>query len=128
MKAKTATTYEQVAAVRHAARPDGMTAADMSAAWESRITCPFCGSDCAHPTFVRVLPAGRLRAMATIDAEGVHLDMAKAPIGRGVRITLGFLCENGCGWVDMLGFHKGTLFYLRQEQPEERHAPTLWRD
>lgn len=96
------------------------------------LLCPVCHDEYVHPVAVCVVPAGRSSGALTVTAAGLRLDPTVAPIGRGVAITLSFVCEQGHEFEYMLHFHKGMTFIERCIGPTYSNpcdAPdTIWRD
>jgi hypothetical protein len=90
---------------------------------ERLLHCPVCEFDYTHPTLVEVNAGGKI---TRITADGNESSIGPAA-GRGVRITLGFVCEEGHGFEVDLHFHKGcTGFTARQSLDVPSH--TIWRD
>jgi len=98
---------------------------------EPALACPVCGFEYVHPVGVECCPSGP-RGHARIDAEGVHMDPAAGSPGRGVAVTLDFLCENGHLFTYRLAFHEGRTFLERTMANAPRDAGqwprTIWRD
>ncbi|NLX59687.1 MAG: hypothetical protein GXY74_11430 [Phycisphaerae bacterium] len=98
---------------------------------EPALACPVCGFEYVHPVAVECCPSGP-RGHVRIDAEGVRLEPVSAPEGRGVAVTLGFLCENGHLFTYRLSVHKGQTFLERTMGNAPRDADewprTIWRD
>ena len=100
---------------------------------EPAMACPICGFEYIHPVGIECNSPGTAKGLLRIDSDGVHLDPKQAPIGRGVRITLKFMCEYGHSFEYQLHFHKGQTYVERRMAclPMGRHEQwpdTIWRD
>ena len=96
------------------------------------LACPVCGFDYIHPVAVECRSPGQANGHLRIDHRGIHLDPMVPPDGRGVVITLTFLCEDGHLFTYHLRFHKGMTFVERTLADEPREVDlrprTIWRD
>jgi len=99
---------------------------------EPALGCPVCGFEYVHPVGLVCHSAGSRNTALRVDAHGIHQNPCNAPWGRGVRITLEFLCEGGHRFDYSLSFHKGWTFVERQmshkELEFEEQPRTIWRD
>ena len=100
---------------------------------EQIVLCPLCGGDYVHPYMVEVNPAGNFAAAVAISCLGLHVDKTRKPDGRGVRVALGFSCEN-CAHISLLSFRfsKGQTHFaiadLGESVTEEGiFLGTIWR-
>ena len=120
------------------ARPEESIEADRPlisvtrACGEPALACPVCGFEYVHPVGLVCLSAGSRNTALRVDAHGIHQNPRSAPWGRGVRITLEFLCEGGHRFDYSLSFHKGWTFVERQMSDKELdmddRPDTIWRD
>jgi hypothetical protein len=98
---------------------------------EPALACPVCGLEYVHPVGVECCPSGP-RGHVRIDAQGVHMDPRPGSQGRGVAVTLEFLCENGHLFTYRLAFHEGATFLERilanAPQDADEWPQTIWRD
>lgn len=96
-----------------------------------RLLCPICHDDYVHPTAARILPPGHTPGLLAVTSGGVALDPDVPPIGRGVIITLTFVCEHGHTFSYEFAFHKGQTFVRRRPGRDigPCEAPdTIWRN
>lgn len=92
------------------------------------LVCPACGFDHVHPVRVEVISPGAEKGKVTVDNAGIRIDPNYPPVGRGVGITLDFVCEDGHRFTITYAFHKGQT--LRRvivsssgpPNPRVRHA------
>lgn len=87
------------------------------------LVCPSCGFNYVHPVEVEVNAGGRI---TTITHDGMQHTKGAASV-RGVRISVAFWCESGCGTRWTLQFHKGMTFSTVEEDDDAGIA-TIWRD
>lgn len=96
------------------------------------LACPVCGDAHVHPVGFECRSPGNARGHVRIDCEGISLNPATPPSGRGVMMTLRFICESGHGFDYEFQFHKGnTLVACQTCQLAEDVAlrpQTIWRD
>jgi len=98
---------------------------------KAMLLCPVCHHENVHPIAVRVVPAGRAPWELLVTSAGLRLDPTIAPTGRGVVITLSFLCEEGHAFEYELAFRKGSSLIRREigsGSPNGVPADTIWRD
>ena len=89
------------------------------------LICPICKGIEVHPISIYCNPAGEEAGDIAISRSGVVRDRNRLPEGRGVKITLRFVCENFHCWECTMHFHKGSTSYSVKVGGEEK---TLWRD
>lgn len=96
------------------------------------LLCPVCGFEYVHPVGLTCQSAGRANTRLRVDAEGIHQDPLSSPSGRGVRITVEFLCESGHRFDYSFQFHKGWTFIEREANPQalevDQRPQTIWRN
>jgi len=91
--------------------------------------CAICGYNFVHPVEFACLPAGKSGGLVSITAFGIHRQPLAPPIGRGVRLEITFLCENGHKYKRSWQFEKGnTLTWVTCLCQAEFDASTIWRD
>jgi len=99
---------------------------------ESVLACPACGHFCVHPVGIECHCPGMPGGVLTVSSKGISLDPEPKPDGRGVKITLKFLCECGHQFRYELTFHEGqTYLKLRISSVEllqHDFLDTIWRD
>ncbi len=97
---------------------------------EPVLLCPACQYENVYPVAVHVVPAGRSPGELLVTAAGLRLDPNVPPKGRGVMITLAFMCERNHEFEYELAFHKGTTSIRRRigiGLPRGVVADTIWR-
>jgi len=99
---------------------------------EPALACPMCGSEYVHPVSLECASPGTRHGTVSINANGLAVNPQTGPSGRGTRITLGFLCEQGHVFEYALQFHKGCTLVERSMGPAPSDVmlrpQTIWRD
>jgi hypothetical protein len=93
---------------------------------EPMLTCPVCGFEYVHPVGLVCKGAGSANTELRLDSHGVHQNPQSEPWGRGVRITMEFLCEGGHRFDYSFTFHKGWTFLTREVSADELHPDDEW--
>jgi hypothetical protein len=99
---------------------------------EPVLACPVCNFFYVHPVGLECRSPGTAKGHVRIDSKGIHINPEVPPTGRGVMITLHFLCECGHAFDYEFHFHKGSTLVSRQipklpDDPALR-PDTIWRD
>jgi len=96
------------------------------------LACPVCGHGYVHPVGLECRSPGTASGQVTVTADGVAIDPARPPVGRGTQITLRFQCECGHAFAYVLHFHKGMTLVSRCMGHGPRGGDwwpdTIWRD
>ena len=91
------------------------------------LCCPKCRHEYAAPFLVEVNAGGNV---TTVDSEQTSMSV-KPPSGRGVRIGIGFTCEECDGaFTVAFQFHKGWTLVdvLTSTDAETGNRSVIWRD
>ena len=91
------------------------------------VCCPVCGCDAVHLGAVRVLQGHSTTVCTEGRTEVYPSDRHKRSCGSAVAVQS--YCEEGCEWLDLQEFYKGSTFrtlYAREGNPLEA-SQELWR-
>jgi hypothetical protein len=83
-----------------------------------------------RPVGIECLPPGTAKGRVVITADGLMVDPYTEPVGRGVRITLCFQCDQDHRFAYRFHFHKGRTIVRRlewQTLPESEPMRTIWQ-
>ena len=94
---------------------------------EPRLLCPICGGTYVRPVTITCTPPGADRGELVVNSNGIHLDPAVQPQGRGVFVALRFWCERGHAFTYALQFHKGETLVGKTTEAPVDSEPVIWR-